>query len=187
MGQDKASLAFGDEPMLARIARIVGSRVDEVRLVAREGQLLPANDALGLPVARDPAEGNGPLAGLAAGLDAIRADHAFVVSCDVPLLQAPLVGGLLDRACDVRAVIPQIDGHLMTTCAVYAKSLAPELHAMLARGERRPRVIASLPDVCIVDAETCRSFDPELLSFVDCNTPERLREAHGLAGIPPPP
>lgn len=183
MGRDKASLTFGDQSMLERIAAVVASCVDEVHLVAREGQPLPANEKLGLPVARDPAEGNGPLAGLAAGLDAISSDRAFVVSCDVPLLQASLVSGLLHAASGVRALIPRIDGHYMTTCAVYSKSLGPEIRDMLGRGERRPRAIAALDRVRIFDEAECRALDVELLSFVDCNTPERLAEALTLAGI----
>jgi molybdopterin-guanine dinucleotide biosynthesis protein A len=183
MGQDKASLAFGNQSLLARITGIVGSCVDEVHLVARTGQELPANEALGLPVARDPAEGNGPLAGLAAGLDAIASEKAFVVSCDVPLLQASLVAGLLDAAHHVSAVIPHVEGHYMTTCAVYAKSLTDEINAMLARGERRPRAIAQLDGARVVDEAFCRDLDPKLSSFVDCNTPERLNEALALAGI----
>ena len=186
MGRDKASLPFGNESMLARIVSVVSKCVGEVCLVAREGQQLPANVGLGLPVARDPAEGNGPLAGLAAGLDAIESERAFVVSCDVPLLQATFVSGLLDAATRDRALIPQIDGHYMTTCAVYSKSLIPEIHDMLARGERRPRAIAKLDGVRIIGEDACRALDPELLSFVDCNTPERLAEAMTLAGISSP-
>lgn len=185
MGRDKASIPFGDETMLERIAGVVGSCVDEVHLVAREGQEIPANTGLRLPVARDPVEGNGPLAGLAAGLDAISAEQAIVVSCDVPLLQATFVSGLLAAARGFRAVIPFVAGHYMTTCAVYSKPLAAEINSMLERGERRPREIAKLEGVRIFDEDECRALDPSLSSFVDCNTPERLREALALAGIKP--
>jgi molybdopterin-guanine dinucleotide biosynthesis protein A len=63
MGRDKASLPFGDEPLLLRVVRLAREVASEVLLVAREGQALPG----GLDAVRDPAEGLGPLAGIAAG------------------------------------------------------------------------------------------------------------------------
>ncbi len=187
MGRDKASLPFGDETLLERIVGIVSPCVDEVRLVAREGQELPSNRSLGLPVARDPAEGKGPLAGLAAGLRAICAERSFVVSCDVPLLRPELVRGLFDLSANHRAAIPLIGGHLMTTCAIYTKSLVCEIEAMLASGERRPRETLKLPGVCAIDEDEVRAYDPDLRSFMDCNTPERYREALRIAGFKPEP
>ncbi len=183
MGRDKISLPFGGETLLERIVGIVAPCVDEVRLVAREGQALPANRILQLPVARDPAEGLGPLAGLVAGLRAIDHEYAFVVACDLPLLEASLVRGLFDLSSGLRAVIPYIGGHYMTTCAVYSKSLVSELEDMLAAGVRRPREITNLPGVRAPEEEELRAYDPELSSFLDCNTPERYREALELAGF----
>jgi len=184
MGRDKASLPFGAETLLERIVGIVSPCVDCVWLVAREGQEIPSNKKLQLQVARDPAEGLGPLAGLTAGLRAISAERAFVVSCDLPLLQEKLVVGLLDLATGLRAAIPIVDGHYVPTCAVYSKSLVPELDELLAAGERRPRAILKLPGVAAISEEEVRAFDPELQSFRDCNTPERYREALELAGYP---
>jgi len=185
MGEDKAHLPFGDVTALERIVATVSAVVDEVWLVAREGQAIEANTRMKLPVARDPARGEGPLAALAAGLAAIESAQAFVVSCDVPLLEARLVEGLLGIAREGSGAIPEIDGHLMTTCAVYAKPLLGEIEALLARGERRPRVLAQSPGVETVAESTLRRFDPELRSFVDCNTPERYREALRLAEFEP--
>jgi molybdopterin-guanine dinucleotide biosynthesis protein A len=183
MGSDKMSLPFGDETLLERIVGIVAPCVDEVYLVAREGQPIPPNQVLGLPVARDSAEGLGPLAGLIAGLRAIDHERAFVVSCDVPLLEPTLVRGLLELSADLRGAIPLIGGHYMTTCAVYAKSLVTELEDMLTAGIRRPREIVNLPGVRAPQEDELRAFDPNLSSFMDCNTPERYREALQLAGF----
>lgn len=183
MGRDKSHLPFGRGSLLEHIVGIVSPCVDEVVLVAREGQELRANSRLGLPVARDPAEGLGPLAGLRAGLRAIRAPHAIAVSCDIPLLAPALVRGLLERAAGTRGVIPRVGGHYMTTCAVYARALAPEIETLLDAGERRPRMLVDSPGVRVVEEDEVRVFDPQLHSFVDCNTPERYREALRLAGF----
>ncbi|MDH3214116.1 MAG: NTP transferase domain-containing protein, partial [Myxococcales bacterium] len=67
MARDKASLPFGEETLLERVVRIVSQVVDEVWVVAREGQEV----AGAYRIARDPEEGLGPLAGLCAGLEAM--------------------------------------------------------------------------------------------------------------------
>jgi molybdopterin-guanine dinucleotide biosynthesis protein A len=183
MGSDKASLPFGDQTLLERIIDVVREVVDEVWLVAREGQSVPAADRKSLPIARDPAEGLGPLAALAAGLAAIGAERACLVSCDLPLLEPSLLAGLFACAEGHRAAIPRVDGYDMTTTAVYSESLLPEIREMLAAGARRPRDILGLPGVISIDEASLRRFDPELRSFVDCNTPERYREALRMAGV----
>lgn len=181
MGRDKASLPFGGETILERIIKIVQSVVDEVWLVAREGQEISVPSRVS--IARDSAEGLGPLAGLAAGLEVMAAERACLVSCDIPLLEPGLLRGLFDCAGDDRAAIPRVHGHDMTTTAIYSKALLPEIREMLAQGRRRPREILRLPGVRSIDEGELRRFDPGLRSFIDCNTPERYREALELAGL----
>ena len=120
IGRDKASLPFGPETLLARVVRLVREVADDVVLVAREGQPLPA----GFEAARDPREGLGPLAGIAVGLGAVRGARALVVACDMPLLRAPLALRLLERSEGVDACVPVVDGYPVPTCAVYASSAA---------------------------------------------------------------
>ncbi len=186
MGEDKAHLPFGETTLIEHIVATVSGCLDEVWLVAREGQAIPANERLGLPVARDPASGEGPLAGLAAGLSAIDGHQAFVVSCDAPLVEPDLIRGLLDIASKGAGAVPRVGGHYMTTCAVYGKALLPEIQRLLASRERRPRVLAEWPAMAVVDEATLRRFDPDLRSFIDCNTRERYLEALELAGLAPP-
>ena len=183
MGRDKACLPFGGQTLLARIVDVVREVADEVLLVAREGQDLTATGVSGLRIARDHAEGLGPLAGLAAGLEAMDSQRACLVSCDLPLLEARMLAGLFECAEGHRGAIPRIGGFDMTTTAIYSKSLLPEICEMLDRGDRRPRDILALPGVRSIDEVELRGFDPGLRSFVDCNTPERYREALRLAGI----
>ncbi len=182
MGTDKAALPCGDETLLERIVRLVCEVLDEVWLVAREGQVLPFAGRE-LPVARDPAEGLGPLAGVTAGLRAIEAERAFVISCDSPLLQPPLVSHLLSLAQGHTAAIPRIEGHLVPTTAVYSKALLPAAEALLARGELRPRMLVEEPGVRIVSEDELRMVDPELLSLRDCDTPDDYRKLLARAGL----
>jgi molybdopterin-guanine dinucleotide biosynthesis protein A len=62
MGRDKASLPFGDETLLTRVIRLVSTVADDVVVVARKDQPVPAVDRAGRPtiVVRDPVEAQGP-------------------------------------------------------------------------------------------------------------------------------
>src|SRR5262245_33211597 len=87
MGLPKATLPFGRELMLPRVARLVGQACRPLVVVAAPRQSLPElpPDAI---LVRDRREGRGPLEGLLAGLSALpkSIDAAYATSCDVPLL-----------------------------------------------------------------------------------------------------
>jgi molybdopterin-guanine dinucleotide biosynthesis protein A len=179
LGRDKASLPFGSETLLARVVRLVREVADDVVLVAREGQELPA----GFEAVRDPAEGLGPLAGIAVGLGAVREDRALVVACDMPLLEAGLARRLLELSQGVHACVPVVGGYPVPTCAVYARSAAALARELLARRELRPRAFLDGVSTRYVAEGELRDVDPELLSFLDCDDEESYRKALRAAGL----
>jgi molybdopterin-guanine dinucleotide biosynthesis protein A len=195
MGTEKAALPFGSETMLERIVGIVSQVVPEVWLVAREGQALPAFEKTGettgpaatkIEITRDSAEGRGPLAGIVAGLSAMRAERAFVTACDTPLLQPSFIDGLFALADGYVAAVPEVDGHVMTMCAVYSRALLPAAERLLARDELKPRLLLREPGVRVVAEAELREFDPALQSLRDCNTPDAYREALRAANLDTP-
>jgi len=179
MGRDKWSLPFGPETLLARTVRIVGEVVDEVWVVAREEQEVPG----GFRIARDSAEGLGPLAGLVAGLEAMRAERAFLTSCDVPLLKPAFVRRMLDLSRGHAAAVPLVDGHHMTTAAVYSRDVLPVARRLLRELRLRPLFLLEEVDARIVREDELRDVDPDLLSLRNCNTPEEYRAALADAGL----
>lgn len=179
MGRDKASLPFGTETLLARVVSRVRQVAADVVLVAREGQVLPP----GFEAVRDPAEGLGPLAGIAVGLRAVHGTRAFVAACDMPFLRPALIRRLLDLSRHHDACAPLIDGFAMTTCAVYATGVAGVAEAMVSARHLRPRDLLDRIDTRYVTADELRDVDPSLESFRDCNTPEAYAAALGIAGF----
>lgn len=179
MGRDKASLPFGDETLLERMLRLAREVADEVVLVAREGQRLPG----GLEAVRDPAEGKGPLAGIAAGLAAVTAERALVVACDMPLLRPALARRLFELSAGWDACVPVVDGFTVPTCAVYATALQARAHTLVAAGELRPRVLLDGVRTRFVDAGELEDVDPRLASFLDCDTEEDYEAALRAAGL----
>ena len=186
MGRDKALLPWGDRTLLAHVAGRAAEAVDEVVLVAREGQ--PVSDWFGpfpppFPIARDPADGLGPLAGLAAGLAAVAAERAFLVSCDMPFLRPALVRRLFELAEGHDIAVPEIDGFAMVTSAVYSKAALPVARDLVADGRLRPRFLLDALKTRIVTAAELRGADPDLASFRNCNTPEEYAAALRDAGL----
>ena len=183
MGRDKASLAFGDELLLSRVVRLVHEVASEVLLVARDGQVLPD----GLDAVRDPAEGLGPLAGIAAGLHAMTGERAFVCACDMPLLRPALARRLLEQSYGFDACVPVVDGFAVPTCAVYAKATATLARELVAARELRPKALFESVRTRFVAGDELTDVDPELLSFLDCDTEAGYQAALVAAGLAPNP
>ena len=179
MGRDKASLPWGGSTLLEHVVATVRSVVDEVVVVLREGQAQPAT--ITETIARDPADGQGPLAGLIAGLEAMSADRAFLTACDVPFLRAALVARLLVLGRDHQAVVPVVEGRWMVTTSVYGRSTLGTARDLLAAGRPRPRFLAEEVGALLVPEADLRAFDPDLASFESCNTPEEYEAAQRRA------
>ncbi len=179
MARDKASLPFGSETLLERVVRIVSEVVDEVWVVARDGQEVSGD----FRIARDPEEGLGPLAGLCAGLEAMSAERAFLTSCDVPLLRSAYVRRLLELSRGYPIAVPVVGTRYMVTSAVYSREVLPVARELLDERRLRPLFLVEAFDARLVTAEELRDVDPELESQRDCNTPETYREALRTAGL----
>jgi molybdopterin-guanine dinucleotide biosynthesis protein A len=139
MGRPKAWLPFRGEPLLCRVARVLGEAVSPVVVVAAAGQELPPLPD-GVRVVRDETPGRGPLEGMAAGLEAAGVP-SFVSACDVPFLEAAFVRRMVVELGDDAAVIPEAGGRRHTLSGVYRATLVPLMRGLLAAGVTRPGVL----------------------------------------------
>ena len=182
MGQDKGSLPIGDESMLDRIVRIVRAITDDVIVVARRDQRVPADVRL----VHDPVEDLGPLAGIAAGLAASTSDLNVVVACDMPLINPQVLKRLASLIDDHDACVAVADGHASALCGIYRSRIAPDAQALLDSGERRVMRLLDQIQTERVDAEMFRDIDPRLETFISVDTPETYADAVARALIPDP-
>jgi molybdopterin-guanine dinucleotide biosynthesis protein A len=95
MGQPKARLAIGGEPLLRRVARRLLQAVPQVVVVGPPelSELVPD-----LVVVQDLHPRIGPLAGIEAGLLSVTDELIFVVACDMPFINPGLVRAMLEDA-----------------------------------------------------------------------------------------
>ena len=172
MGRDKATLAVGGVE-LASLALAAAARVAHpVVLVAPEGH--PARRVVA-PAVADP--GLGPLAALAAALDALEAEHVLVLAGDHPGLRVELLARLVALAGEAEAVACRRGPRLEPLVAVYER--APALAAARARlagpagGRSLTGLLADLGTLVVEEPEW-RRLDPDGRSFVDLDDPADL-------------
>ncbi|REJ89799.1 MAG: molybdenum cofactor guanylyltransferase [Planctomycetota bacterium] len=173
MGRAKALLPVGEELMLQRVVRIVGSVLSPVVVVAAPEQELP--DLPGrVIVVRDEREHLGPLAGLRIGLEALqdKADAGYCSSCDVPLLKVEFIEAVISRLGDYDVVTPQEGRFYHPLAAVYRTSLVPIAAQLVAEDRLRLMFLLDAVRTLAVDVDDLRAVDPALESLRNVNTPE---------------
>jgi len=179
----KEWLEIGGRTLFARVVDAVAAATTRTIVVAAPGRPLPPL-ARAVEVVHDSNPGAGPLAALLDGLRAIGPTpiepFVFVSSCDVPLLDAAVVGLLLERAAARSAdwTVPLVAGHPQVLVSVVRRTLIGPITAWLRAGRRDPRgLLAALEAderfaVTIVPAGEIAAVDPRLDSFRDVDTPE---------------
>jgi molybdenum cofactor guanylyltransferase len=169
MGQDKGALPFGGESMLERITRILSGITDEVIVVGRRDQRTTT--------VHDTIEDQGPLSGIAAGLAASKTDLNLVVACDMPLVNPAVLQRLVAMIDGHDACVAIVDGHASALCGVYRSRIATDAQALLDSGERRVMKLLDRITTKRVDAALFRDIDPNLETFVSCDTQEAYQAA----------
>lgn len=178
MGRDKALVPLAGRPLVAWVqdrlapqvcALAIAAGVDAARFAG-----VPGAGLGGVPVLPDLSgeAGEGPLAGLRAGLDwaAAQGAEALVsLATDTPFLPRDLVARLAETGGLAHA---HSFGRDHYTAALWPLAHRPRIAALFATGERRMRP-------CLEGAAVVR-FDTTPDPFFNLNTPEDLARAEAL-------
>ncbi|MCJ7487719.1 MAG: molybdenum cofactor guanylyltransferase [Candidatus Aminicenantes bacterium] len=134
MKADKAGLAVGDRTLLEHVLRQLAPHFSEILISVSPGQKIRFAT---VRTVEDGIPGQGPLAGILAGLKAAANDASAVVACDIPDVNIPLLRSLARAAGDAEIAVPVgPDGHFEPLFAVYRKSAVPAIEVLLQAGER---------------------------------------------------
>jgi molybdopterin-guanine dinucleotide biosynthesis protein A len=192
-----ASRRFGSDKLAAPLAdgrSVLAHAVDALALVADPivVVLAPgvAETDLGRPaiVARDREAFGGPLAGLAAGLDALAAGTdapggelaasvALVVGGDMPWLVPQVLSLLADgveRFDDIRALVLDHVPTAVLPMAVRVADARAAAHDLLAFDHRRLRALLEALGAGAVPLEVWLPLDPDARTLRDIDTPAAL-------------
>ena len=179
LGVDKAGLTFGGRPLLEIIVERLSAVCSEV-IVACGSQTVGERPALPVRFVKDPIAGQGPLAGVQAGLAAAEADFCLVVACDMPFLNPALLAYMAGLPRRYQALVPQFGGRWHPLHAVYARSCLPTVESLLAQGGSSVEELLSRLDVRALSEEELRRHDPEGLGLFNLNDAQDLTRASAL-------
>jgi molybdopterin-guanine dinucleotide biosynthesis protein A len=171
MGRDKATLAYKGRTLVEQMVSAVSPRCSPVFVIAAPGQPLPKLEA---EILRDEVRGIGPLLATGRGLRAAAEaglELAFVCAVDMPLLSTDLIDELAGPAVRLGAdVVLPWDGRDHYLAGIYRTSLADQVDALVAAGERSMRALVDTID-------TQRIVMPEQRSLTNVNTAADLTAA----------
>lgn len=181
MGRDKGLAPFLGRPLITRIIERLEPIASEMIVTTNHPE---AYQFLGLPLFSDLIPGRGALGGLYTALSAATQPLAAVVACDMPFVRPELLTAqrdlLLEKGVD--AVVPHLEGGVEPFHAVYrCASCLPHIKAALDADKWRADAWFSKANVLLMRKEQIQTFDPELSSFSNVNTPEELHLAEEIA------
>jgi molybdopterin-guanine dinucleotide biosynthesis protein A len=170
LGFDKALLKVNGVPLVQWLPGRLAEFFSAVAVVVDR----PQRYATPWPQVTDTLPNHGPLAGIAAGLQATTAPASFVCACDMPLLHPALLRLLCSLLAGHDLVIPQRDGRLEPLCAVYAASCLPVIQRLLRQGRLRANGVAGEVHARILQESEWQVSDPQGDSFLNINSPGDL-------------
>ena len=134
-------------------------------------------DGVAVRFARDADEGEGPLAGVDAGLGIVETELAVLAGGDMPDLQVRVVLELVRVAGETAAeavALQDGDRFRPLPAIVRADAARDAARSLLTRGERRLRDLIEALDVAVVDEATWVALDPERRSLFDVDEVDDL-------------
>jgi len=177
-GAAKHELVVDGRTIFERQTALLAPRVQEI-LVAT------AQDIPGYHCVQDVLPDVGPLAGIAAGLRAMRTPWLLVVAGDMPHVSGAVLDLMLDAASDLdEAVAFRLHGLPEPLVCMLSRRAAPAVERRLQ--VRRNKVAGLFTEerlhVKWIDEPAVRAVDPTLRAFFNVNEPEDLR---GITGSKP--
>jgi molybdopterin-guanine dinucleotide biosynthesis protein A len=178
-GRDKGLIPLWGKPLVSHVIARVGPQVDELQISANRN--LEAYRALGYPVVQDDGgDFAGPLAGIAAAMDACTSAQLLVVPCDTPCLPRDLCMRLRAAVTQAtRDVVVAHDGvRLQNAVALLPVALRDDIQVQLDRSEYR------LESFLRRHAPTVVDFADEAAAFTNINTAGELEHLQQAGGCP---
>jgi molybdopterin-guanine dinucleotide biosynthesis protein A len=171
MGKNKAFLEVNGERIIDRTKTLFLEIFDEVLLVANS---LPDYLGLNLRMVADLYAGKGALGGIYTGLFHASHSHAFVAACDMPFLNKDLIRHLIDLSPGYDIVIPKTQDGWQPLHAIYSQKCLPFMEDLIRKDNLKIIDFFHRVKKREVPTEEILPLDPNLVSFLNVNTPEEL-------------
>ncbi len=176
MGQNKALLKLDSDTMIERVVDSLQSLFGETIVVTNNEEEYSMLNNVRFVRDFKNLEVKSSLVGLYSGLISANSDYIFVVACDMPLLNIPLIEFMKDKIKNQDILIPNIKGYYEPLHAFYSKSCLNSMKNQLDQKDYKILNFFSKLNVEIIDEASIRQFDPHLNSFLNINNYEEYME-----------
>ncbi|MEW6378900.1 MAG: molybdenum cofactor guanylyltransferase [bacterium] len=159
MGKNKALLSIAGKSMIRHIYDTLQPLFDEIIIsVSKKGEpLIP--DANNVVTVIDLKPGQGPLMGIYSGLSASSSRVNFVIACDIPTIDLPLMRKLLSCSCRYDIAVPSFKPQEFEPLfAVYTREVTRTAKTLLDRNQRRIGELFPLGKTKVVEIADCRWY-----------------------------
>ncbi len=180
MGMDKRHLSVHGKPLLDRVTSVLLELFPEVLLVLAEEDLSGQDERIRIVTDLVPA--CAAVGGLYTGLSHSRSPRVFVVACDMPFINPAVIELFLQKIDATDIVVAQLLNGLQPLHGVYSKQCLPVLKDMIDDRDLRLQNIADKPGLTVhrVPETEIQRLDPQLLSFLNLNSPADLELANKI-------
>ncbi len=168
-GQDKCRLVVEGRSIIERQLEILHRLTDRVLIVADDAARFAD---LQVPVEPDRLPGTGPLGGLYTALTSASAERVVVVACDLPFLNAALLGHLERRARGADGAWVRTLRGADPLLACYGTAAAPRVRAQIDAGELALHALKRVLRMETIGEEEVAQFGPPDRLLTNVNTPD---------------
>jgi len=178
-GRDKALLEIDGKSILSRILEVFRAIFDEIILVSNNPLQHLEEDLL---IVTDLFPVRSSLTGIHTGLFYSSNPYIFCSGCDTPFLQKGLVECILERIQPgIDLFIPETSSGLEPLCAVYSKKRLAAIEHKLRQSKCKIYSVFKKNNIRKIPENILRTRDPDLISFLNVNTPGDLEKARHVA------
>lgn len=177
-GENKAFIEIGGQRVLDRLFAVLKPLFSEIILVTNDPLVYLEWDVM---IVSDHFNCRSSLTGIHAGLFAAANPHALALACDMPFVQPRLLETLISAIePHLDVIIPKTQDGFEPMMSIYSKRCLKPMAAALV--EKQFQILKALRQVRIKEIEEAqlRRHDPDLISFVNINTPAQLAFAKKL-------
>jgi molybdopterin-guanine dinucleotide biosynthesis protein A len=177
-GRDKLAEEYEGRPLLHHPVSRLLEVCDRVIVVLAPDASEPSMPTgASVAFARDAIEDEGPLRGLAAGLEAANAAWVVLAGGDMPDLQPPVLLEMLRAGVETGAVAVALsDGGTERPLPIVLRSgpAADAVDALLRAGRRSLRDLLAAVATVVIDEPTWTALDPGRRTLIDVDEPADL-------------
>ena len=178
MLHNKAFLQMGQKSIIEREIEVLSTFFSRIIVVTNT----PENhEHLRVSLVSDVVPGKGPLGGIYSGLMASKDKYNFVVSCDLPFLNAGLISYMIELTEGHDIVVPRLNGLVEPLHAIYSKHCLIPIKRQLDRNELKIQSFFGEVKVRYIRESEIKKYDPKGIAFFNVNTEEDLGKARLIA------